>query len=73
MAFTASMKSGSVSSVAETLDHVEASQDDSEDEDEDDLQMAYNKLFKECAQLKKINKIFLKRLNDVEHENVRML
>jgi hypothetical protein len=46
MAFAASMKSGSESSVDDTLDHGESSQDDFH---EDELQVAYNKHFKECA------------------------
>lgn len=44
MAFSASMRSGSGSSVYDILDHKELSQDDLDVEV--DLQVAYNKLFK---------------------------
>jgi hypothetical protein len=44
----------------------QSSQDGSDDEY--DLQTTYNKLYKECIKLIKINKISRKRLNDLEHE-----
>lgn len=66
VAFTASVMTSNGSSVHDTLDHGELSQDDSDDEV--DLQVAYNKLLEECTKLKKLNKITFKKLNEVELE-----
>lgn len=53
--FTASVKSRGESSVSASPDLVELSQDDSNDDD--NLQVAYDKLFEEYSKLIKLNKI----------------
>jgi hypothetical protein len=47
--------------VASTLDHLESSHDDLDEEDE--LQVFYNKLFKECTKLEKLNILYFKKLD----------
>lgn len=37
-------------------------------DEEINLQDAYNQLFKECAKMKKLNNLTLKKLNEVEFE-----
>lgn len=51
-----------------TPDTDESSQDDSDDENE--LSVAYDKLFEECTKLKKFNKRSFKNLNEDEKKNL---
>jgi hypothetical protein len=67
MDFTAFVGSGSELSFHPTLDHGDSIHDGSNKEV--NLQVVYNKLFKECTKLKKFNKLTFNKLNEVEHEN----
>jgi hypothetical protein len=64
---TDSVRSGTMSSVHDTLDYDESSKNNSNKEM--DLQVAYNKLFKECTKLKQLNILNFKKLNDDEHKS----
>jgi predicted nuclease with TOPRIM domain len=68
MAFIVSVKSVDCASHCDATVLVDTCDVESQDE-EINFQDAYNQLYKECAKMKILNKLTLKKLNEVELEN----